>query len=451
MPGIADEVEREILKKVTPTPKEREKVEAVVESLIEKVRQSSEGYNVRIETLLVGSVARDTWLPPNPDIDIFMMFPLETSTEDLVRMGLEIGEGVLKGEKRFAEHPYIHGCVEDIEVDIVPCYRIESPTQRMTAVDRTPLHQRYVIEHLKEEQKKEVRLLKRFLKGIGVYGAEAKVQGFSGYLTELLVLKFGSFRKTVESASTWKKGFSIEFVPPGKRFEEPLIVVDPIDPARNVASALSSGNYSRFSFACKSYLESPSREFFFPDYLQVLSKKGIAGIMKERGTHFLALAFKAPEVVDDVLYPQLMKCLRTLKDHCDQHGFVVNGSSYDVIGGEAVMLLELENSALPAMMKHLGPPVWVKDAPRFLEKWNLAQDAFSKPYIEDDHWVVNIRRPYTNVRTLIEENLDRLSLGKNVSESMKNGYEILENEELVKEGYQRFLTQYLEKRMPWQY
>ena len=31
------------------------------------------------------------------------------------------------------------------------------------------------------------------MQGIGVYGAEIKVGGFSGYLCELLVMKYGGF------------------------------------------------------------------------------------------------------------------------------------------------------------------------------------------------------------------------------------------------------------------
>jgi tRNA nucleotidyltransferase (CCA-adding enzyme) len=37
------------------------------------------------------------------------------------------------------------------------------------------------------------------MKGTGVYGAEAKVEGFSGYLTELLVINYGSFPKALEA------------------------------------------------------------------------------------------------------------------------------------------------------------------------------------------------------------------------------------------------------------
>src|SRR5207253_1098008 len=92
------------------------------------------------------------------------------------------------------------------EVEIVPCYRITDATQRMSAVDRTPLHVDYVLGHVKEGQTNEVRLLKAWAEGIGVYGAEAKVLGFSGYLCELLILKYASFRGVLDSSLSWRPG-----------------------------------------------------------------------------------------------------------------------------------------------------------------------------------------------------------------------------------------------------
>ena len=51
----------------------------------------------------------------------------------------------------------------------------------------------------------EVRVLKKFMKGIDTYGAEIKVGGFSGMLCETLILNYGSFEDTIKSASDWKK------------------------------------------------------------------------------------------------------------------------------------------------------------------------------------------------------------------------------------------------------
>ncbi|NIS30872.1 MAG: tRNA CCA-pyrophosphorylase, partial [Actinobacteria bacterium] len=55
--------------------------------------------------------------------------------------------------------------------------------------DRTPFHAAYVEGRLNDELAAEVRVLKQLLEGIGVYGSDLKTRGFSGYLTELLVLE----------------------------------------------------------------------------------------------------------------------------------------------------------------------------------------------------------------------------------------------------------------------
>ena len=47
--------------------------------------------------------------------------------------------------------------------------------------------------------KQEVRLLKRFLKSVGIYGAQIAKGGLSGYVTEILILKYGTFVSTLQS------------------------------------------------------------------------------------------------------------------------------------------------------------------------------------------------------------------------------------------------------------
>ena len=106
-------------------------------------------------------------------------------------------------------NPYIRGIYQDHKIEIVPCYKIENATQKLSAVDRTPLHTSYIKKHLKESQKNDVRLFKQFLKGINCYGAEAEIEGFSGYLCEILILKYGSFRNIISNAKDWKKGTKI--------------------------------------------------------------------------------------------------------------------------------------------------------------------------------------------------------------------------------------------------
>lgn len=173
-------LEDEILKRIKPTPEEENEILSIADELVERSKSIISEMGIDAEPIIVGSVAKGTFLK-DPDIDIFIRFPPDTPRENLERYGLEIGRKLIPdGRENYAEHPYIHGTYKGYEVDIVPCYRVEDGSRKMSAVDRTPFHTEYIKSHLKDEQRDEVRLLKRFMKGIGVYGAEAEIEGFSG-------------------------------------------------------------------------------------------------------------------------------------------------------------------------------------------------------------------------------------------------------------------------------
>src|SRR3990170_1876224 len=240
-------LEAQVLKRVVPSPEEEARLRATVEDVKRRVSSGIRARGLDAEPLLVGSVAKGTHLS-EAEIDLFVAFPRTVPREALEKVGLELGEFLKEKVRQYAEHPYTRGRWNGFEVEVVPCYRIADASQKMSAVDRTPLHAAYVLEKLKPGQRDQVRLLKAFCEGIGVYGAEAKVQGFSGYLCELLGLKFGTFRGVLEAATGWR-GHEVVIAlegPPSKPFAEPLIVVDPVDAGRNVASAVSEETLATF-------------------------------------------------------------------------------------------------------------------------------------------------------------------------------------------------------------
>ncbi len=58
-------------------------------------------------------------------------------------------------------------------------------------------------------------MLKKFLRSLHIYGAEISTKGFSGYVSEVLIIKFGSFLSTLEYFSNFtgdKKIITIENV-----------------------------------------------------------------------------------------------------------------------------------------------------------------------------------------------------------------------------------------------
>ena len=261
------EITEQVLQKITPTKEDRAKVEAITDEIEQKValacKQEGVAANVRVE----GSVAKDTWLRENPDIDIFMRLPTSIPRKDLGDIGLKIAKkaaGHYKQIERFAEHPYLQIIVDGYRVDIVPCYNAK-PGEWQSATDRTPYHTDYIKKHLTTELRGEVRLLKRFMQGTSVYGAEIKVGGFSGYLCELLIMKYRSFAETIQAFARYNRRVIIDIENYYENrqnelsllFPEPLVIIDPVDKGRNVASAVQPDKLYSFVGAARAFQKKP--------------------------------------------------------------------------------------------------------------------------------------------------------------------------------------------------
>ncbi|MCS7134964.1 MAG: CCA tRNA nucleotidyltransferase, partial [Candidatus Aenigmarchaeota archaeon] len=266
-----------IVKKITPKLKEREKIKAVSKKILQIAKSLTHPY--KAEVLLAGSLTRDTWLPNKNEIDIFILFPKNLTIKQLEELGLELGKKTIEAMKgkwkiEYAQHPYIRGEIEGITVDIVPCYKLEKGEKIISAVDRTQFHVQYLEGKLPKKASKEVRLLKQFLKANDLYGADAKTNGFSGYLCELLIIYYKSFVNLLKSVTKWRVKEIIDIENQWKKEDyhhlkkkfkdEVLIVIDPVDKERNVAAALSAYNFFKFKKLAEEFLKEPKEEFFFP-------------------------------------------------------------------------------------------------------------------------------------------------------------------------------------------
>jgi len=438
-------IESEVLDRISPDPEFRSRINGTVESIMRNIRSNAEELALDVGVLLVGSVAKDTYLV-STDIDLFVLFSKDLPRDLLEQRGLELGKRVIEGEEKYAEHPYVHGEFQGFDVDVVPCYDLEDASELKSAVDRTPFHMRYVVENLKPEQRNEVRLLKQFTKGVGVYGAEARVEGFSGYLTELLVMRYGDFRSVLESASGWIRGTTLWLEERGKtRFNDPLIFYDPIDLGRNVASALSVDSFALFIQACSEYLHSERIDFFFPREREPLSDDEIMWSISERGTSVVVAAFDRPDIIDDNLFPQARKTLEGLMNLLDEFDFVVVDSAF-LVDDRVYFVFELENEVLPRCRRHVGPPVWMEHSERFLEKWATA--GMSAPFIKGGRWIVLVQRKFPNALDLLESRVERTALGNEFKDLA--GYIVAGGEEIFDSIYHGALSALIDKRKNWE-
>ncbi|OVE83840.1 CCA tRNA nucleotidyltransferase [Natronolimnobius baerhuensis] len=431
--GDLEAVLETVRERVDPSPDERERLRTVADRLAARAEDAATDLDSGADVLQAGSTARDTWISGDRDIDIFVRFPPELNRETLERYGLAVGHETLpEGHEEYAEHPYVKGTVEGFDIDVVPCFRLESATEIRSAVDRTPFHTQYLEARLDDDLAADVRLTKQFLKGIGSYGSDLRTRGFSGYLTELLVVEYGGFRELLEAATEWQPPVKLDPEDHGQEtFTDPLVVIDPTDPERNVAAVCSAANVARFQHYARAVLDQPALEYFEADDPEPLSESELRAHLERRGTIPVAVRFEAPNVVEDQLYPQLYKSLSGVTQGLDDRDFdVFRGTTF--ADETAVIFAELTVAEQPGVERHQGPPVHVTGhAKGFYSAYADDPDTYG-PFIEGGRYVAERERNFTTARGFLEsERLFDVGLGAHVETALKDDYDVLVGDEIT--------------------
>src|SRR5512137_671615 len=114
-------LEEKVLGDLRPTRKEKDHVCGIAQRILEEIKKSG-----KAEGMVVGSIARHTWVKGDRDLDVFMLFDPSLSREQLETEGLALARRIAaafteKYHEKYAEHPYINATIDDVDVDLVPC------------------------------------------------------------------------------------------------------------------------------------------------------------------------------------------------------------------------------------------------------------------------------------------------------------------------------------------
>ena len=453
----ANRVEAGVAARIAPSPAFLAQVEQARTDLVRRVEETARARgSPLVRALVAGSAARGTFLADRLDVDLFLLFPPELSRDRLKDEGLALGRAILSdSEMRYAEHPYLRGKFAGFTVDAVPGFAVADPSHPLSPVDRTPFHQAYLAERETPEIVREIRLTKQFLRGLGIYGSEAKTEGLSGYLVELLVLRFGSLRRLLAAARRWS--LPVRLTEPGReppRLPEDvaLILADPVDPHRNVASALSRRNLATLILAAAAYLDRPSASWFEPSPPPSLPRSLAETLLSERDSHVTVLALPRPNLVDDTLFPQVRKAERAVAKELVRSGFELLGSSAGTDPRTVLLLFEVAQARRAAVRLQDGPPAGIDRVGHFLEKWAApGAPVLQGPYVrEDGRLGVETRVVDRPVEAVLRSALPRLSLGRDLTPHDPASMGIYPLSEVPdSEAVRSALGELLAKRLPW--
>ncbi len=442
-----------------PTPEEEQHLSSVAREVLrasDAAFSDVEGY---VKATLEGSAAKGTWIRARPEVDVFVHFSPNVSREKLEAIVVERGSRVLetlgaRWRLRYADHPYVEGFIGNVTVNVVGCYATE-PGKWLSPVDRTPYHTQYVLSRLDDRLRTEIRLAKAFMRGIGVYGAELRIGGFSGYLVELLVLRFGGFIALLREGAGWRPGKVIDFS--GKRSEQelrtlfpnsPLIVTDPVDSGRNVASAVTLTRFSEFVLASRLFLSNPSITYFDPRPPAPRDVESVLGCM-------MAVRLKElPELPADTMWGEVLRFARSVERRLQKEGFNVRRWAAESIGREVLLLFDLDSPDLPALELRVGPPVWLRNAEDFVREHSGNPLTVAGPWVSGERLYVLRRRTARSAEELLVRWIERgeVSVPKDVAVSVRAAEIFRVTSERLSElrssGFSAFVDSFLDGRPP---
>ncbi len=370
----AERVFGKVLSEVKPSKVEMNATTASINTVMHRLRNI---VDKGVELKVVGSIARETNLKGDSDVDIFVLFQKKTDSGELVRKGLAYGKALANGKRdryeiKYAEHPYVRLYLDelDVRIDLVPALKIDSIEEMGTTVDRTPLHADFINANLSGKQRDDARVLKQLLKAHHIYGAEVKVGGFPGYLCEILVYHYGSLLKLLDNASQFTLPIILDPKTKGrlsdnaiaKRFNSKFVVIDPVDPNRNVAAGVSLESLSRFILVSRAFVKDPSIKCFYGYGFSALSAASISSkFIKESGFAFYLISTKVPDKTEDILWPQLRKVANMIIEMASRYDYGIHMAIPWISGSYGnILLIAPEHSPRTRLIR--GPEVFMREA-----------------------------------------------------------------------------------------
>lgn len=391
-------LKKKILKQIAPTQKEKNELKKISNKFLSKINIKN------AKTELGGSVAKNTWLKNNHDIDIYVKFsPQKYKNKDLSKI-------LYKKLKNLKNLKKIHGSRDYFQIqkgiytiEFIPILNIRSVKNAQNITDVSPFHVKWVKKHKKYCD--DIRLLKTFCKANKIYGAESYIKGFSGYDLEILTVYYKGFNNLIKKVSQWKDKTILDIEKHFKNKKEilkelnkskkqsPLILIDPVQKERNAAAGLSQEKYNKFIKLAKRYKENPNFEFFIKKETTIKDLKE-----KAKGKKLILLEATPLEGKKDVVGAKLLKCLNLIVKHLKLQGFNIIDKGWEW-NNKALFYLITNQKALSLYKRHYGPPKETKKAlEKFKQKWPNKKIKFDKK----KSYII-IKRDYRTIENFLKD------------------------------------------------
>jgi len=390
-----EDILKEQLELITPSDREIKILTLEVSSLV--FRLNSELRKLGAFAIIGGSFAKGTIIKSRRyDLDVFARFEYDKYKSREKEISNLLLNSIKKINKNHEfEIETLHGSRDyyrirakkieklikiPIYIELVPVLSIKKTEEAMNVTDVSPLHVLYVLDKIKKNSAvaDSIKLAKSFCYGQDCYGAESHIRGFSGYCLELICIHFGSFTKLLEAAARWNleektiidipkfyKSKNMLMIEMNEaKLISPLIVVDPVQPERNAAAAISPEKLEAFVKAAKAFNKKPSIIFFTK---KEITKEVMQKAAKRKKMSLVMIEAESEKEKEDVAGAKLFKLFNMLLKRFKNEGKAEGQWKYneEKRAAEFYFMFRPENRIIVK-----GPPVKLQEnVGQFKKRW----------------------------------------------------------------------------------
>ncbi|BBL45673.1 tRNA CCA-pyrophosphorylase [Nanobdella aerobiophila] len=358
-----------ILNNIKPTEEDKKRVYNIINKFFNILKSND------LEPILGGSFAKDTWIKTDFDIDTFILFENEENMKKL--------ENILKKEnfnyeKIKGSRDYFRVLYEGYIFELVPILKIKNIEDAKNTTDLSPFHVIYVLDKIKNtDMNDQIRLMKLFMKNIGVYGAESYIRGFSGYATEIITIYYKSFLNSIQNIDRWFPKVVIDIENYYRNIDEikknltkdklksPVIIIDPTNKYRNIGASISIQKFSELIFYSRLFLNSDNKEEFFNKKF-IKDYKDIENLTNKYNLNFLYINIEGNSNNKDIKFSKSLSLFLYIKKLISDFGIKIFNYYYNFDRDTFNGYILYYNNKLPEYEIKMGPLVWERN---FFEKF----------------------------------------------------------------------------------
>ncbi|MHA1264062.1 MAG: hypothetical protein ACTSRS_02405 [Candidatus Helarchaeota archaeon] len=433
------EIKNKVLPFILPTDKETTALEQITETITAALWDQAKYLSIYPafiqnhgstgikQTHLRGASDLDIFIGLNPtDYSHYLELPLKQRKQALKELFSSYvmdwfipaikNAGFSRYQISYAEHPYLTTQSNNYEIDIVGCFDLDYDflltKGPITAVDRTPWHSKIVAEKLNTAQKNDARLLKAFFQANFVYGDKNTLGrfGFTGFSAEMLILYFEDLTHVFSKFETLRQTpldffqRSPRYLRSSRRFQNDfLIIIDPVDKSRNLASSISKRAYNYALFRIQQFLKSPNVQYFLKTPLSATLPRDII----KYSSHVVVIEFLSDgslhyTEIRDKLYSLAEKLRKSLeKETTGEPRF-----------GKTFYELYFENNTFSLVFFCTHPQIsahYLRRGPPKHKTENIQQFLAKHPsaFIKDNYFYVYEKRAYQSPLSLVRDFLQK--------------------------------------------